>query len=44
MKSIKINWSLVDEKINIDILKVCQAKTEKRKQQTAAAKVLTFGK
>ena len=41
---IKIDWSLVDEKINIDILKVCQAKTEKRKQQTADVKVLTYEK
>ena len=44
MKTIKINWSLVDKKINIDILKICQAKTEKHNRQTAAARVLTFGK
>ncbi len=44
MKTIKIDWSLVDKQININIERVCQAKIEKRKQQTAAAKVLTFGK
>ena len=44
MKTIKIDWSLVDKQININIERVCQAKIEKRKQQTAVAKVFTCEK